>query len=124
MWLTAPNGTEWEGDERHKWRFHNFPDDILFCSRSWITWTFWMEHYCGFLKDALRLKTYPWANLNNVNHHHAYLEQLEARYDLSAEPSSLHRVNGLTSTEQRFDGCMSGTTVFYPQVLLCLLILF
>jgi hypothetical protein len=66
-----------------------------------------MEKYCRFLKDALRSKKSPWANLNNINQHRTYLEQLDARYDLAEEPSSpQQRVNGLSSTERKYEGCM------------------
>jgi hypothetical protein len=84
------------------------PDDILFCGPSWTTWTFWMERYCGFLKSALRSKQSPWANLNNIILHRAYLEQLDARYDVADELSSPHtRTHGLSCSEHKFDNCAS-----------------
>ncbi|KAJ7307666.1 hypothetical protein DFH08DRAFT_927436 [Mycena albidolilacea] len=64
--------------------------------------------YCGFLKGALRSKQLPWANMNNTILHGAYLEQLSAQFDVEKELASpLYRVNGLPSTEQRFDLCSS-----------------
>ncbi|KAJ7719689.1 hypothetical protein DFH07DRAFT_972824 [Mycena maculata] len=87
------------------------PDDILFCGPSWTTWTFWMERYCGFLKRALSSKTSPWANLNNIVLHRAYLEQLEALYDLTDELASPNqRTNGLSSSEFQYE--------HYPQTIL------
>ncbi|KAF7354170.1 hypothetical protein MVEN_01104700 [Mycena venus] len=73
------------------------PDDILFCGPSWTTWTFFMERYCGILQAGLRSKRFPWANLNNNILHVAYLEQLNARYDLEAEFSSASRVKKIRS---------------------------
>ncbi|KAF7372603.1 hypothetical protein MVEN_00123200 [Mycena venus] len=81
------------------------PDDLLFCGPGWTTWTFWMERYCGFLKDALRSKKSPWANLNNITLHRTYLEQLDARYELAEELSSpQQRVNGLSTIERKYEG--------------------
>jgi hypothetical protein len=68
------------------------PDDILFCGPSWTTWTFFMERFCGVLQAGLRSKCFPWANLNNNVLHVAYLEQLNARYDLEAELSSASKM--------------------------------
>jgi len=65
-----------------------------------------MERYCGFLKGALRSKKSPWANLNNIVLHRAYLEQLDAQFDVAEELSSpVQRANGISSTEQQFDSC-------------------
>jgi hypothetical protein len=65
-----------------------------------------MERYCGFLKDALRSKKSPWANLNNITLHRTHLEQLDAQYDLVEELSSpQQRVNGLSNTERKYEGC-------------------
>ncbi|KAJ7304892.1 hypothetical protein DFH08DRAFT_825250 [Mycena albidolilacea] len=41
---------------------------------------------------GLRSKCFPWANLNNNVLHVAYLEQLNARYDLEAELSSASKM--------------------------------
>lgn len=71
-----------------------------------------MERYCGFLKGALRSKKSPWANLNNITLHRAYLEQLEARYDLTEELSSpQHRIDGLSSTEEQYEECKHSKTI-------------
>jgi hypothetical protein len=68
-----------------------------------------MERYCGFLKGALRSKRAPWANLNNIVLHRAYLEQLDAQFDLTEELSSpLRRINGLSSTERKVTSCKHG----------------
>ncbi|KAJ7247743.1 hypothetical protein C8J57DRAFT_1240684 [Mycena rebaudengoi] len=62
--------------------------------------TFWMERYCGFLKAALRSKKSPWANLINIVLKRAYLEQLDARYDVANKLSTpWSRKTGLASTE-------------------------
>ncbi|KAJ7763978.1 hypothetical protein DFH07DRAFT_867316 [Mycena maculata] len=67
--------------------------------------------YCGFLKGALSSKTSPWANLNNIVLHRAYLEQLEALYDLTDELASPNqRTNGLSSSEFQYE--------HYPQTVL------
>ncbi|KAJ7166233.1 hypothetical protein C8R46DRAFT_1219984 [Mycena filopes] len=87
------------------------PDDILFCGPLWCTWSYWMERYCGILQAALRSRSQPWANLNKIVLHHAYLEQLGARYDLAEElagPKTRH--NGLARGEFVYHG--------YPEAIL------
>ncbi|KAJ7200625.1 hypothetical protein GGX14DRAFT_168794, partial [Mycena pura] len=66
-------------------------NDIRFCGPSWVTWTFYMERYCGFLKHGLSSKRFPWSNLNNRILNFAYLEQLRVRYDLSEELSMFEK---------------------------------
>ncbi|KAJ7642387.1 hypothetical protein DFH06DRAFT_1097627 [Mycena polygramma] len=87
------------------------PDNLLFCGPGWTTWTFWVERYCGFLKGALRSKKSPWSNLSNITLQRAYLEQLDARFDVTEEIASRStRTNGLSSMERRYDT--------YPQTIL------
>jgi hypothetical protein len=62
-------------------------DNIRFCAPVWVTWTFWMERYCGSLKAAIRSRTHPWANLNNQILHKAYLEMVDMRYNLASVSS-------------------------------------
>ncbi|KAF7340500.1 hypothetical protein MSAN_02121400 [Mycena sanguinolenta] len=81
--------------------FH-IPDDILFCGPSWTTWTFFMERYCGLLQAGLRSKRFPWANLNRNVLHVAYLEQLNARYDLEEELSQAKQ-SGPRKLEYRYN---------------------
>ncbi|KAJ6559293.1 hypothetical protein B0H10DRAFT_1672366, partial [Mycena sp. CBHHK59/15] len=50
--------------------------NICFCRPSWTMWTFYMEHYCGFLKAGLRSKRFLLANLNNCVLNYAYMEQI------------------------------------------------
>jgi hypothetical protein len=65
-----------------------------------------MEWYSGFLKGALWSKQSPWANLNNIVPHGAYLEQLSAQFNVAKELAfPLYRVDGLSSTEQQFELC-------------------
>ncbi|KAJ7026055.1 hypothetical protein C8F04DRAFT_1298344, partial [Mycena alexandri] len=76
------------------------PDDLLFCGPLWSTWSFPIERYCGILQAALRSRSHPWANLNKIVLHRAYLEQLAARYDLDEELSGpTTRTNGLSNGE-------------------------
>ncbi|KIK88626.1 hypothetical protein PAXRUDRAFT_84142, partial [Paxillus rubicundulus Ve08.2h10] len=51
-----------------------------FCGPIWTSWTFAMEHYCGFLRAGLRSKHFPWSNLNKCVLHMAYLGQLKVKY--------------------------------------------
>ncbi|KAJ7721256.1 hypothetical protein DFH07DRAFT_760513 [Mycena maculata] len=72
----------------------HIPDDILFCGQS-----------------GLRSRRFPWANLNKIILHRAYLEQLGARYDLEDELSSPSKPkNSLSSGEYTYDE--------YPQAIL------
>jgi hypothetical protein len=65
-----------------------------------------MERYCGVLQAGLRSRSAPWANLNNLVLHKAYLEQLGVLYDLDEELSSVKRAKGsLSRTEFVYDGC-------------------
>ncbi|KAF7340503.1 hypothetical protein MSAN_02121700 [Mycena sanguinolenta] len=89
-------------DELHG-LFH-IPDNILFCGPSWTTWTFFMERYCGLLQAGLRSKRFPWANLNKNVLHIAYLEQLNARYNLEEELSQAKQ-SGPRKLEYRYDNC-------------------
>ena len=63
----------------------HLPDNIRFCGPVWTTWTFWMEHYCGYLQAGLRSRSRPWANLNNRILHKAHLEQIDIFFDLEDE---------------------------------------
>ncbi|KAF7340818.1 hypothetical protein MSAN_02111100 [Mycena sanguinolenta] len=87
----------------------HIPDDILFCGPSWTTWTYFMERYCGILQAGLRSKRFPWSNLNNNVLHVAYLEQLNARYDLEDE---LSRSKNLGAKKGEY------TCEAYPQAIL------
>ncbi|KAJ7340614.1 hypothetical protein DFH08DRAFT_915623 [Mycena albidolilacea] len=80
------------------------PDDILFCGPSWTTWTFFMERYCGLLQASLRSMRHPWANLNNNILRVAYLEQLNARYDVESELSR-PTTSAATKQEYTYDSC-------------------
>ncbi|KAJ7652366.1 hypothetical protein DFH06DRAFT_1418733 [Mycena polygramma] len=82
---------------------HTVPG-IRYCGPAWATWTFYMEHYCGFLKSRLRSRKFPWANLNNTVLNYAYLEQIGARYDLTDELAIYgRRRSGPSSSEQAFE---------------------
>jgi hypothetical protein len=63
-----------------------------------------MERYCGLLQASLRSKRFPWANLNNNILHVAYLEQLNARYDLESELSR-PTTSAATKQEYTYDSC-------------------
>ncbi|KAF8839065.1 hypothetical protein BDN67DRAFT_991030 [Paxillus ammoniavirescens] len=58
---------------------------IRFCGPVWTSWTFAMEHYCGFLQAGLQSKRFPWSNLNKCLLHMAYLGQLKVKYNLEDE---------------------------------------
>lgn len=80
--------------------------DVRWCGPSWTTWTFYMERYCGFLKNGLRSKVHPWANLNNRVLNYAYLEQLGVRYDLEDELKVFgQRSSGLSGSEKTYPHC-------------------
>lgn len=82
------------------------PDDIRFCGPFWTTWTFWVERYCGFLQGGLKSKRFPFANLNNRILHHAYLEQLGARFDLEDELSNAAHLKGeISRFEHVYQDC-------------------
>ncbi|EIN12015.1 hypothetical protein PUNSTDRAFT_63385 [Punctularia strigosozonata HHB-11173 SS5] len=57
-------------------------DGFLFCGPGWTTWTFYMERFCGYLKDALRSRSQPWSNLNNRILQLAYLNKLAILYTI------------------------------------------
>jgi hypothetical protein len=61
-----------------------------------------MERYCGILQAGLRSKRFPWANLNKNVLHVAYLEQLNARYDVEEELSGRKT---LRRAEYVYEGC-------------------
>ncbi|KAJ3536584.1 hypothetical protein NMY22_g5977 [Coprinellus aureogranulatus] len=86
-------------------------NDIRNCGPSWTTWTFFMERFCGLLKQALKSKRFPWANLTKRALHVTWLNQLIYRYDLEEElsmPRSDYRYRDadgdLTRNERRYDG--------------------
>lgn len=47
-----------------------------------VTWSFYMERYCGFLKRALRSRSQPWRNLDERIKHFAYITQIRMRFNL------------------------------------------
>ena len=55
-------------------------DNIRFCGPVWTTWTFFMERFCGSLKNGLRSKVHPWANLNNRVLQLAYVKLIDHIY--------------------------------------------
>ncbi|KAJ7688114.1 hypothetical protein B0H17DRAFT_1135769 [Mycena rosella] len=100
--------------ETYEKYYYQYREDrlyIRFCGPSWTTWTFFMEHYCGFLKHGLRSKRFPWANLNNCTLNYAYMEQIGVRYDLSDELSIFGlRSSAPTQSEHVYE--------HYPQAIL------
>ncbi|EIN12023.1 hypothetical protein PUNSTDRAFT_62011, partial [Punctularia strigosozonata HHB-11173 SS5] len=66
-------------------------DDFLFCGPGWTTWTFFMERFCGILKDSLRSKSQPWSNLNNRAIQLAYLSKLAMLYSVDEEIEGVDR---------------------------------
>ncbi|KAF7314658.1 hypothetical protein MKEN_00939600 [Mycena kentingensis (nom. inval.)] len=70
-------------------------DDILFCGPCWMTWTFFVERYCGFLKRGLTNKRFPWANMNQRVLNFAHLAQLSLLYDLKEELALFRPPRGL-----------------------------
>lgn len=47
-----------------------------------VTWSFYMERYCGFLKQALHSRSQPWRNLDERIKHFAYITQVRMRFNL------------------------------------------
>jgi hypothetical protein len=80
-------------------------DNIQFCAPVWVTWTFFMERYCGSLQGQLRSRSYPWANLNNLVLNRAYLEMIDMRYNLTSGSSQCSA--DLTRGEKVYNSCMS-----------------
>jgi hypothetical protein len=80
-------------------------DNIRFCAPVWVTWTFWMERYCGLLQGGLRSRSQPWANLNNQIIHKAYLEMIDMYYDLDHGLTRSSKVDGLTRGEIVYETC-------------------
>lgn len=71
-----------------------------------VTWSFYMERYCGFLKRALRSKRNPWQNLDEIVKHFAQLAQLRVKYDLDDELlTTAHQEMNVSSAEQVFEEC-------------------
>ncbi|KAI0669093.1 hypothetical protein C8Q78DRAFT_945394, partial [Trametes maxima] len=70
-------------------------DDILYAGPGWATWTFFMERFCGHLKQALRSRVHPWSHLDQRATNLAHLAHLRVRYDLEDDGFSMD-VNPLT----------------------------
>nr|GAT43162.1 predicted protein [Mycena chlorophos] len=87
-------------------------DDIRFCGPGWVTWTFFVERFCGFLKLGLRGKRFPWAALNNRVLNFARLSQMGVRYDLKEELALFRRDRSEKLT--RFEVCYPE----YPRIIL------
>ncbi|KAF9219821.1 hypothetical protein BS17DRAFT_854111 [Gyrodon lividus] len=62
---------------------------IRFCGPVWTSWTFSMEHFCGFLQAGLRSRCFPWSNLNKRILHLSYLSQLKVKFNLRDELEEL-----------------------------------
>ncbi|KAI0682508.1 hypothetical protein BC835DRAFT_1298874 [Cytidiella melzeri] len=57
-------------------------DDIRTLGPMSVTWTFYLERYCGFLKRELQSRSQPWRNIDIRLQHFARLSQLQVLYDL------------------------------------------
>ncbi|EKM61743.1 uncharacterized protein PHACADRAFT_82341, partial [Phanerochaete carnosa HHB-10118-sp] len=57
----------------------HIPDDIRNCGSLCITWSFYMEQYCSFLKHALQSRSQPWRNLDKRVKALAYQSQLRVK---------------------------------------------
>ena len=66
-------------------------DNIHACGPVHTTWTFFMERFFGFMKQSLKSKKMPWANLNRQILHREYLNQLSYHYNLKDELGELVR---------------------------------
>ncbi|KAI6159324.1 hypothetical protein EDD17DRAFT_1432102, partial [Pisolithus thermaeus] len=51
-------------------------EGIHYCGPVWMTWTFFMERYCGASQWSIRSQSQPWSNLNTTLLHSVVLEQL------------------------------------------------
>ncbi|EIM82938.1 uncharacterized protein STEHIDRAFT_41504, partial [Stereum hirsutum FP-91666 SS1] len=51
-------------------------DDIEHNGPVWVTWTFFMERFCGILKRKIRQKSNPRGTLNQHILDMAYVQQL------------------------------------------------
>ena len=82
-------------------------DDIKACGPSWATWTFFLEHYCGTLKTALKSKRHPWGNLNKQVLNITYLQQMRVRYQVLQElPSySWNNTEQVSEYELELEDC-------------------
>jgi hypothetical protein len=80
-------------------------DNIRFCAPVWVTWTFFMERYCGSLQGRLRSRSHPWANLNNQVLNRAHLDMIDMRYNLTS--GSSRRSADLTRGEKVYNSCMT-----------------
>jgi len=83
----------------------HIPQDIRLCGPSWVTWTFFVECFCGDLQHGLRSKSQPWANLNKRVMKMAYLEQLAVRFDLEGELSMGEGASELQRGEKLYPEC-------------------
>ena len=70
-----------------------------------MTWTFYVERFCGDLQRGLRSKSQPWANLNKRVMKMAYLEQLAVRFDLEEELSIGEATSELSHSEKLYPEC-------------------
>ena len=60
-------------------------DGIRLCGPIWVTWTFYMERFCGILKSALRSRKRPFANLNARIMRSSCISLLRLLYDVDEE---------------------------------------
>ncbi|KAI9068860.1 hypothetical protein FKP32DRAFT_114346 [Trametes sanguinea] len=86
-------------------------DDILAAGPVWATWTFFMERFCGHLKQALHSRASPWAHLDRLAVNLAHASQLRAKYSdpelqahLSPTSTRLIHCPEATHQERVFDG--------------------
>jgi hypothetical protein len=71
-----------------------------------VTWTFYLERFCGILKMALRSRSQPWSNLSKRNLHVAYLNQISIKYQLDKDLSATdYRGDELRRNEVKYSGC-------------------
>ncbi|PSR75102.1 hypothetical protein PHLCEN_2v9325 [Hermanssonia centrifuga] len=81
----------------------HIPDDIRFCGPMSTTWSFYMERYCGFLKQGLRSRSQPWRNLDERIKDFACISQLQLKYNLHEELPSMDKREEISSSERVYD---------------------
>ncbi|KAI0685378.1 hypothetical protein BC835DRAFT_1290373, partial [Cytidiella melzeri] len=81
-------------------------DDIQTLGPMSVTWTFYLERYCGFLKRELQSRSQPWKNIDIRLQHFARLSQLRIVYDLKDVLPSTHRLDiPISSREFMYYDC-------------------